>query len=131
MRFILSLLATAALAGCSTTAVPLSRATPAPAERVISQQFSKPADGAQEITLVRDSGVYGSGYYTVLWVDGVQTAKLDPSESLKVYLPKGAHFLTASRNVWGAGAGPTFPLTVPSATTAFRISDGQVILPTE
>lgn len=128
-RVFLPLLATTALAACSTSPVPLSRAKPAPVERVVSNQFTKPSEGAQEFALVRDSGVYGAALKAVVWVDGVRTAELNTSETVKLYLPKGQHFLSVSRS--SEGTGPTLPVTVPSATTQYRISDGQVLLPIE
>lgn len=129
MRCILLLIATAALAACSTSPVPLSRATPTPAERLLSPKLTKPSDGAQTITIIRDSGMKGAALSTTVWVDGVRAADVDTSEALRIYLQPGAHFLSAGPS--GLSTGPTLPLTVPSATTQYRISEGLFLLPVE
>ncbi|MFM0136468.1 hypothetical protein [Caballeronia grimmiae] len=129
MRRVVPLIALTALAACSTSPVPLSRATSTPSERIFSPTLAKTSDGAQKITIVRDSGLKGSAFYTTVYVDGVRAADVDTSEAVRIYLQPGVHILSAGPR--GMSTGPSVPVTVPSATTQYRISEGLFLLPAE
>lgn len=81
------------MAGCSTSVTPPSQASFAPSDRVF--KFQK-VDGNQSITVIRDSGFIGGGCFASVYIDGQLSAKLDPKEKVKFYLPKGEHAVGAA-----------------------------------
>lgn len=89
----------ALLVGCSTTAVPIDQATPAPVGRVMLNQQSGPDLG--RLTVVRDSGMLGAGCYATVFIDGERAARLGTKEKVTFYLTSGEHLLGAALE--GAG----------------------------
>ncbi|MBC8748525.1 MULTISPECIES: hypothetical protein [Paraburkholderia] len=118
MSRILIALITAALAGCTTSLVPLNQAKATPAEHIHTTTHTTPVAGSQSITLVRNAGaLFAAGTRLDVFVDGELTAELATSEALRLYLPAGEHLLTTKI----AGQVATVAVTVPSKFTIYRI----------
>lgn len=79
MKLIAASVLLALLTGCTTSAVTIDKAKPAPAERVlINTTDIKEA----KITIIRDSGFIGGGCYVDVYLNDTLAAKLDPSEKV-------------------------------------------------
>ncbi|MFD2641868.1 hypothetical protein [Pseudomonas japonica] len=87
MRVLICALGLAMLAGCATSPVPVSEATPAPADRVSGYQA--PVQGGGTIIVTRDSGFIGGGCYATVFLNGQPVAKLDPKEKASFSVPAG------------------------------------------
>lgn len=88
MRILIGALAVALLAGCASTAIPLSQADPVPADELYAFQV-KPAGESGKLTVVRDSGMVGSGCDIVVYIDGRKAAKIGTSQRASFYLRSG------------------------------------------
>lgn len=88
MRKLFLFFAVLGISGCSTNVTPPSQASFAPSERVFKFQE---IDGGQSITVVRDSGFTGGGCFASVYIDGQLSAKLEPKEKVRFYLPQGEH----------------------------------------
>jgi|GEM_PF-316493 len=78
----------AGLAGCATSVTPLSQATPVPVDELFAHQ-SKPQEPSGKLTVVRDSGVRGSGCDVVVYINGKKSAKVGPGQRASFFLPVG------------------------------------------
>lgn len=81
------------LVGCATTVTPPQQALKAPSDRVFKFQD---AGEKQAITVIRDSGFIGGGCYASVYIDGELSAKLNPKEKARFFLPKGEHAVGAT-----------------------------------
>jgi len=88
MRILIGALGLAMLAGCATSATPVSQAEPVPSDELYAYQ-SKPVDGGGTVTVVRDSGALGSGCDVVVYLDGKKAAKVGTGQRASFYLPAG------------------------------------------
>ncbi|WP_307987982.1 hypothetical protein [uncultured Pseudomonas sp.] len=88
MRILIGALAVASLAGCASSPIPVSQAKPVPSDELYAFQ-SKPAGESGVITVVRDSGMVGSGCDIVVYVDGRKAGKIGTSQRASFYLPPG------------------------------------------
>lgn len=79
-----------ALTGCATSTVAPHQAKLVPADRVYHQPALS-ADATARAVFVRDAGVFGSGVYLHLIVDGKKAASLDPGEKVELLLAPGEH----------------------------------------
>ncbi|MHA6234295.1 hypothetical protein [Pseudomonas fluorescens group sp. PF-69] len=125
MRKAITVMALIALAGCASTAIPVNKAEPVPADELYAFQ-SKPAGESGKVTVVRDGGMVGSGCDVVVYIDGHKAAKIGTSQRATFYLESGA----PSIGVGFAGSGlcvgvaiRTISATVkPNQESFFRIS---------
>ncbi|WP_460163674.1 hypothetical protein [Pseudomonas sp. S2_F03] len=118
MRTALTILAAVALAGCATTPTPINVAEQVPADAIYGFQ-SKPVADSGKITIVRDSGMTGSGCDLTIYIDGKRAAKMASGQKVSLYVESG------SRNL---GVGPEFSALCGSAairTTPTEIRPGQ------
>jgi len=88
MRTLIGALAVALLAGCASSAIPVSQADPVPRDELYAFQ-NKPAGESGKVTVVRDSGMVGSGCDVVVYVDGRKAAKIGTGQRASFYLPPG------------------------------------------
>ena len=88
MKFVVGALAVALLAGCASSAIPVTQAEPVPQDELYAFQ-SKPAGDSGKVTVVRDSGMVGSGCDIVVYVDGRKAAKIGIGQRASFYLPPG------------------------------------------
>lgn len=88
MKLIVGALAVVLLAGCASSAIPVSQADPVPRDELYAFQ-SKPAGESGKVTVVRDSGMVGSGCDIVVYVDGRKAAKIGTGQRASFYLPPG------------------------------------------
>ncbi|WP_433739003.1 hypothetical protein [Pseudomonas putida] len=100
MKLIVGALAIALLAGCASSAIPVNQAEPVPQDELYAFQ-SKPAGESGKITVVRDTGMVGSGCDIVVYIDGRKAAKIGTGQRASFYLPPG----TPSIGVGLAGSG--------------------------
>ena len=77
------------LVGCSTTPPTRSEVHPIPGDRVFLKQT--PAPDHAFATFTRDVGLFGSGTYFHLYIDGKKAASLDTGEQVRFALPPGEH----------------------------------------
>jgi hypothetical protein len=113
-----------ALAGCTTSVVPLSQTKPVPQEQIISTSLTQPHEGAQSLTIVRDAGFGKGGATLAVWVDGEKVATIEQRQALTMYLPEGEHLVTAGMNSLRAmgGADATVAVRIPTRLKLYRIS---------
>lgn len=88
MRILIGAVGLAFLAGCATSATPMQRAKPVPSDELYAFQ-SKPAGASGRLTVVRDSGVAGSGCDVVVYIDGQKVAKVGTGQRASFFLPVG------------------------------------------
>lgn len=89
MRMLIGGLAVALVAGCSTSAVPSSKAEQAPPRQLTAFQ-TKPAGEFGEIQVIRDRGHTGSLCDIAVFIDGKQAGRLSPGQKASFYLPPGS-----------------------------------------
>lgn len=88
MRVLIGAMGLALLTGCATSVTPLGQATPVPSDELFRYQ-AKLQEPSGTLTVVRDSGVRGSGCDVVLYIDGKKAAKVGPGQRASFYLPVG------------------------------------------
>lgn len=88
MKRFLGVVAAALLTGCASSAIPVNQAEPVPRDELYAFQ-AKPAGQSGKVTVVRDSGMVGSGCDIVVYVDGRKAAKLGTGQRASFYLPPG------------------------------------------
>jgi hypothetical protein len=104
MRILIGAVAVMLLAGCASSAISVREANPVPADELYAFQ-SKPAGESGKVTVVRDSGMIGSGCDIVVYVDGRKAAKIGTGERASFYLPAGAPSIGAGLAGSGLCAG--------------------------
>ncbi|WP_449440953.1 hypothetical protein [Pseudomonas migulae] len=119
MRILIGAVALVMLAGCATSPVPSSQAVKAPPDRLLAHQSELP--GAGRITVIRDSGMLGSGCYATVFINGERAAKLDPKEKATFILPPGEWVVGAALE----GAGLCGPLNEKRTETETLLKQGQ------
>ena len=100
MRVPIAALTMVLLTGCASSAIPVSQAKQVPANELYAYQ-TKPSGESGKVTVVRDSGMVGSGCDIVIYVDGRKAGKIGTSQRASFYLPPG----TPSLGVGLAGSG--------------------------
>lgn len=81
------------LTGCNTTQTPLHLTKPVPAARLFVKSPTPCKDGDGQITVIRDSGVFGSGCYIDFSIDGKLQATYDTEEIATFCTSVGEHAL--------------------------------------
>lgn len=104
MRILIGLVAVMVLAGCASSAISVKEASPAPSDELYAFQ-SKPAGESGKVTVVRDSGMVGSGCDIVVYVDGRKAAKVGTGQRASFYLPAGTPSIGAGLAGSGLCAG--------------------------
>ncbi len=105
MKLIVGALAVALLAGCASSAIPVSQADPVPRDELYAFQ-NKPAGESGKVTVVRDSGMVGSGCDIVVYVDGRKAAKIGTGQRASFTCPGQSKYWSGScwlRAVWRGG----------------------------
>lgn len=82
----LALLALLALSGCATSKLTPVQADPVPADRIYGFTQKTASDDAR-ITVIRDSGLFGSACGFVVRLDGKRAAMLNTGEVASLYVP--------------------------------------------
>jgi hypothetical protein len=125
-RILITLTFAAALAGCSTTLVPISETKAVPKDEIFAADFTTPKEGAQRVTVARNAGAWqAAGIRLDLVVDGQRTAALATSEAINLYLAPGEHLLKVETS--------STTVTIPTRYPVYRIdisdSDGLRLQP--
>lgn len=81
------------LFGCNTTQTPLSVAKPVPVARLFVKSTLPCKEGEGQITVIRDSGVFGAVCYIDFSIDGKLHAAYDTEEIATFCAPVGEHAL--------------------------------------
>jgi len=114
-----------AMAGCATSSIPLSEATPVPADEIYAFTGAGGSDTAR-LTVFRDTGFVGAGCDVVFYIDGQRVAKVGPGQKASFNVPSGELNLGTGLAESGLCAGAaikTIPATLKAgATKTFRIS---------
>jgi hypothetical protein len=125
MRILIAAIAAAVLAGCASSAIPISQADPVPRDELYAFQ-TKPAGESGKVTVVRDSGMVGSGCDIVVYVDGRKAAKIGTGQRASFYLPPGTPSIgagLAGSGLCGGAAIRTISANVQSGKESlYRIS---------
>jgi hypothetical protein len=101
-KILILLVASVIFAGCATTPISPTTATPAPNERILAFQQKTPSTTATLI-VTRDEGFKGSGCYCSLFVNGTLAARLDAGETSRFFLAPGEILLRVGRDPQGKG----------------------------
>lgn len=124
----LALLALLALTGCATSKLTPEQADPVPAERLFGFTQKRASDDAR-LTVIRDSGFYGSGCSLVFYIDGTRAAILNGGEGATLYVSPGEHALTAGlsgKGLCGHLVDQSVEMVAkPNQTRAYRLSFDQ------
>ncbi|MDH1573646.1 hypothetical protein [Pseudomonas sp. GD03746] len=88
MRILIGALGLALLVGCATSATPVVQAQPVPSDELYAYQV-KPAGSGGTLTVVRDSGMVGSGCDVVFYIDGKRAGKIGPGQRASFYIAPG------------------------------------------
>jgi hypothetical protein len=101
---LLAFLVVVSLSGCARLSTPtaVSKAVPAPAERLLAFQDRKADAGA--IIVVRDEGFFGGRCFHGIWLNGVLAARLEPAEKATFYVEPGDYILTVGNVGTGSSA---------------------------
>jgi hypothetical protein len=125
MRFLIGVLALGLLAGCASSAIPVSQAEPVPSDELYAFQ-AKPSGESGKLTVVRDSGMVGSGCDIVVYIDGRKAAKVGTGQRASFYLPPGSPSIgagLAGSGLCGGAAIRTISANVQSSKESlYRIS---------
>ena len=127
MQSLRLLLASLVLAGCSTSPVTESTATPVPPDRVYSESLLKERANTAKVSFFRDSGFRGAGCTLTVLISGERAFALRPAEFGIVYLKPGKYFfgmetggglcpnISESQNtILEAGAEETYRILAPA-----------------
>jgi len=114
------------LAGCATTPVPSSSATPVPPERILAAEFTKPHQGLAMLVVTRDKGFFIAKCEATVFVDGIKVAKILQREQLRLFVEEGEHLIGVSSDEGIClGGSDQKPVTVTRAKpTLLRIAAG-------
>ncbi|WLG49083.1 hypothetical protein [Pseudomonas sp. FP1742] len=104
MKFFVGALAVVLLAGCASSAIPVSQAESVPQDELYAFQ-SKPSGESGKVIVVRDAGMVGSGCDIVVYVDGRKAAKIGTGQRASFYLPVGTPSIGAGLAGSGLCAG--------------------------
>ncbi|WP_460153554.1 hypothetical protein [Pseudomonas sp. S2_B07] len=138
MRILIGAVAIAMLAGCATSPTPSGEAKQARASQLSAYQ-SKPSGAYGTLQVIRDSGHTGSLCSMAVFIDGKQSAKLDPGQKASFYLPPdsvsvGAAYTGSGICSMGADRVEREATVKDGAVKKYRVftgGDGQIdILPT-
>lgn len=75
------------LVGCSTSPISAGDADPVPPSRL----YAFPSNGATQLVVTRDSGMFGAGCNHRLYIDGTLAAELSSGEVARFGLAPGKH----------------------------------------
>lgn len=116
------------LAGCATTPISYSDATPVPKSNLLEGygKFAKANPGYSRVVVVRDSGFQGGGVPAILNIEGAPIAKFWTSESVELFLSPDTYIfgLEAGGVGWGLPYVETTFEIKPNKTYWLRISSG-------
>jgi hypothetical protein len=102
MKLFLGALALAVLSGCVTSQIPAEKAKSVPEDRVLSFQ-SRPSGPYGTILVTRDTGLFGSGCFLAVHVDGQLAARIDTGEVVSFFVPVGDHLVGMGSDKKGGG----------------------------
>ncbi|WP_265534928.1 hypothetical protein [Pseudomonas saponiphila] len=118
MRILIAGVALALLVGCSSNAITVQQAEPAPKDEVYAFQV-RPAGAYGTITVVRDGGINASACDFVIYIDGKRAAKLGSGQKASFFVKAGSLNLGAGLAGTGLCMGQAIR-TVPANATADR-----------
>ena len=111
------------LAACETTALNLASARPVPPERIVQLPNAVTGSEASQITVTRDSGLYGSGLPILLSINKRDVARFRTEETLTLSLPPGEHLISVVANPSLGSSSREYEVNLkPGARTFYRIS---------
>ena len=90
------------VSGCATTPVRHSDAIKAPQDRVLSHQTISDK-ATSTIVITRDEGFLGSGCYYAVFINTILAARLNPAETVNLYVEPGEIMLKVGRDPQGKG----------------------------
>lgn len=117
-----------ALAACGTSQISPEQADPVPAERLYGFT-QKAANNDAAVTVIRDSGFYGSGCGLVVRIDGKRATMLNAGEVATLYVSAGEHTIGVGISGQGLCAGmveKTIDMILkPNQSRSYRVSVDQ------
>lgn len=132
MRYVVVgfVLATVALAGCSTTPVSTATASYVPGSRIYQPSYVGAAANSANGTVVflRDAGFSGSGCSHDMYIDNVKIFAIRHGEQITVHLPAGHHFF---RLETGGGLCPNIAASQETTLNAGQREVWRILLPSD
>lgn len=117
MRIFIGAMGLALLAGCTTSLTAINEAEPVSVSELYAYQAPINAPFGT-LTVIRDSGVRGSGCDVVVYIDGKRSAMVGPGQKASFHLPVGQPDLAIGLSDSGICAG----MAVRSITGSVRES---------
>jgi len=100
---LMSLMSAVVVTACANTPTPISKAVPAPSDRVMAYQ-GPVAQPAGTIVVTRDSGhAAGAACLFAVWINGTLAARLDIGETSRFSVPAGDVLFRVQRDPMGKG----------------------------
>lgn len=112
------------LAGCSTTPVPSSSATPVPNDRIRAPELTRAEEGLALVVVTRDKGLIPIACTVFLHVDGTSVADLRPGEQIRLFLEEGPHLVGVRTEGCIGGADQTSVDVSRARPVLLRVSAG-------
>ncbi|RAU43421.1 MULTISPECIES: hypothetical protein [unclassified Pseudomonas] len=124
MRIFVGALAVALLAGCGTTPVSSTDASPVPEQRLLARQSAVKDGGTLVVT--RDNGwTAGGGCYVALLLDGQVAARIGTGEVARLQVSPGRHLIGISGDSEGAGL-CGLQIGQPTKETSLELKPGEL-----
>jgi hypothetical protein len=121
----LALACLAMLAGCATTAVDTSEASPVPPDRLFGGEALTGRPGKASVIVKRDTGFQGSACFLRILVDATPAADLGRGEKVVLHLWPGSHVLSVSaKGLCGGKGAETKAALAAGQTATFRVGFG-------
>ncbi len=115
----------AMLAGCATTAIETSKASPVAPDRVFGGEVLTGRPGKATLIVKRDTGFQGSACFLRIFLDAVPVADLDRGERVVLHLAPGDHLLGVSpTRICGGGLAEAKAAPLAGQTATFRVGFG-------
>lgn len=86
MRILIAAAGLSVLVGCATSATPVMQAQSVPSDELYAYQVKQVGSGGT-LTVVRDSGMVGSGCDVIFYIDGKKAGKIGPGQRASFYIP--------------------------------------------
>lgn len=114
------------VAGCATTPISYSDASPAPSSQILAPELLHAHPGTAKVTVKRDSGFMGSACTYRVFMDGRPIVQLRGGERIDIFIEPGEHVFGAlAEGACGGGTAEVAASMSSGQWKSFRIASGQ------